>query len=256
MVTKRGKQILVLGASFQNKGAQAMLFSTISEFSKRFPESVFYFSTDCVYENEELYKFTPVNTHYENRYHVDIKQLISDIIHGKSNMTTKYPEIKGVMNDIDFVVDISGYALGSDWNYIRNKYYLDIIKFVKSYGKTIYLMPQSFGPFDYKEKETELKKSISKIMKYPKVIFAREMEGKESLENEFKLKNVRYSPDIVLQSDKINIESVFNKKIDLKIPEINSKKNVCIIPNRQIFKRGNEKKILGLYDNIINKLIS
>ena len=37
------KNILIVGANFNNKGAQAMLFVTVDEIRKRFPDAKIYF---------------------------------------------------------------------------------------------------------------------------------------------------------------------------------------------------------------------
>ncbi len=248
---KTEKTILILGASFRNKGAQAMLFSTVSEFTKIFPGSRFYFSTDTKYDDKN-YRFYPVNTHYEKKHHISVRDYISKLIRHKDN-NNAYPEIKKIMNEVDLVLDVSGYALGSDWPEWKNRYYLDMIDFVRSYGKPIYLMPQSFGPFD-REEADKLKKRIEKTLGYPKIVFARETEGKDLLEKDFALTNVLYSPDLVLQTKNIDMEAVFKEKPDINVPQITTKNNVCIIPNMQTVKRGNEEDILSLYRGIVNRL--
>ena len=249
------KQILILGASFQNKGAQSMLFSTISELSIRFPNSTFFFSTECLYENKDDYSFIPVNTRYEKKYHISAKTMINSIFKRNNTNDLNHREIRTVMKNIDFVTDVSGYALGNKWPEWKNRYYLDMIDFVKSYGKRIYLMPQSFGPFDYKENANKIKKRIKKTLSYPKVVFAREIESKQMLEDHFGLTNVKYSPDLVLQTYDLRLNTIFRKNPEISFPVIKSEKSVCIIPNIQAFKRGETDKLLELYKGIIDQLV-
>ena len=50
------KKIMIVGAYFNNKGAQSMLFITTEELKKRDPECEVYFATEEVY-NESDFSF-------------------------------------------------------------------------------------------------------------------------------------------------------------------------------------------------------
>ena len=53
------KKFLIIGANFINKGAQSMLFITMDEIYKRFPNAIVYFGTfEDIDESE--YRFKPV----------------------------------------------------------------------------------------------------------------------------------------------------------------------------------------------------
>ena len=88
-------------------------------------------------------------------------------------------------------------------------------------------------------KAKKLKEDIRKLLPYAKVIFAREKEGKKSLES-LGIKDVKLSTDLVLQSKGFNAGQIMNGRLPVEQPA------VCIIPNTQCVKRGTPERIFGL----------
>ena len=73
------------------------------------------------------------------------------------------------------LIDISGYAIGSNWSDKVCSDYLDNIEFAQAYGVPVYLMPQSFGPFEYttdpgKAIDARIRRVFPKITKKPEYI--------------------------------------------------------------------------------------
>lgn len=58
--------------------------------------------------------------------------------------------LRDVLENTYAIVDISGYALSSQWRIGSAVGYLARIELAKKYGIKVYLMPQSFGFFSYK----------------------------------------------------------------------------------------------------------
>ena len=79
-------------------------------------------------------------------------------------------------------------------------------------------MPQSFGPFTYDQKLNYINKRLSSLLKYPRIIFAREKEGYDAHVNSFNLNNVLLSNDLVLQNTGINWNNIFTYKPEQSIP--------------------------------------
>lgn len=117
-------------------------------------------------------------------------------------------------------------------------------------------MPQSFGPFNYSGiRAVKMNRKIKKVLKYVDVICAREKQGYDILTKQFGLKNVKKTYDLVLNNKSVDLRNVFYDIPKLNIPDIKTN-SVAIIPNQQNSKFGNEQEILGIYKEIIDKLIS
>ncbi len=162
---------------------------------------------------------------------------------------------KKILANTDILVDISGYALGSDWSLASTLYYTSKIKTASKYGIKVYLMPQSFGPFDYtKIISPFINKIIKSSLKSPSIIFARENEGLELLTNKYKLENVELSPDLVLQNESLNMGNIYRKAPIIRDLDI-KKDSVAIVPNMKNFKHGNKDEVIKLYIKAINRLL-
>ncbi len=259
------KKILIVGANFYNKGAQSMLFVTVSEIKKRCPEIKIFFATTDIFE-EDLFVFSRVFYAHtakqialgKHELYKRCKCLAKDIIKlisGKHNDFGHYKQLKKLIPDIDLIIDISGFNLGEKWSISTQEDYLDNIRLARKYQIPMILMPQSFGPFNYRGDKKYLLEEISELLTYPKVIFAREREGYDALVKGFGLSNVRLSSDLVLQSQEINVNDVYNNEIHLDVPEISAENAVGIVPNSQCFNHGDKEKIFKLYRSIIDVLL-
>ena len=117
------------------------------------------------------------------------------------------------------------------------------------YGKPIILLPQSFGPFDYKGKKgLYLFERIKKDLKYVNLICAREKQGYDVLSKELHLTNVILSPDIVLQSK----NSYFEKYKQGNNQDRQNK--ILIIPNVHCYDY-NPERLIQAYFSIISYLL-
>ena len=257
---------MITGANFGNKGAQSMLFVTTDELRKRFPLCSVYFVSDGKY-NESDYVFkkgisSRVLRAYtgggEARFKAFCKGLILDavkLIHGERNFfLSEYCGLPSHMSSMTALVDISGFTLGSKWGVKSPERYIMKIKLAKKYNVPVYLMPQSFGPFDYEPKIMQkITPLLSAELQYPRMIFAREKDGYDYLTQLFGLKNVYLSTDLVLQNKGVNPENIFRVKPSLSVPKITGNiENAAVIPNKRCFQHGNGDKILECYRKIID----
>lgn len=260
-------KVLITGAQFSNKGAQSLLYSVISELRGRYKDIVIYY---IPIDNFRKYthiqcKFT---TTYDNKSYVDRKSNIKKYskrylkcLFDSLEIATKYKKhgikkYSDVIKDIDVLIDVSGFALSDKFSVEANYRLLRYVEDSKKYGAKVILMPQSFGPFNYKDQKSELDHRITEVLPKADLIFAREYEGKEFLENIYHLSNVEISLDTVLQASDIKIESVFVNKGAIEPPILQTKSNVGIIPNEQTVHHGDATKVLKVYKEIINKLLS
>ena len=254
-----------------------MLYVTVNELRKRFTNCNIYFATSENY-SEELYNFHKI--YYSElaqkialegikRFKIAakllkllIKDCIKFIIGRKNFYFMKSFELSRFLakNKINALVDISGFSLSSKWGNYVPYHYIDKIKLAKKYNIPVYLMLQSFGPFDYTpDIMPEIKLILSDILQYPRIIFAREREGFDMLENIFALHNVKLSADLVLQNSGIDDENIFNSRPVLNIPNVDSDTPLAgIVPNMRCLDKGraNHDKIFAIYQSIIKYILS
>lgn len=260
-------KILITGANFENKGAQSMLFITADEIRKRAGNAEIYFSTSekCNLRNyrfKSVYLTTLTQKIALSKHYISlpfIKNTLRDCIRfilGRKKNIWQFTRLRELMPDIDVIIDVSGFALGQKWSAGSQEDYLNNIRIAKKYNIPMYLMPQSFGGFSYSDDKKYLLPEIKELLKYPRVIFAREKAGYTELTKRFRLNNVKLSADLVLQNKSIELSNIYRKIPDLTIPELKTSGNTAIIPNMQCFKHGDREKNLALYKSIIDSLIS
>lgn len=226
-----GNIFLVTGAQFENKGAQSMLFVTVSELKKKYPKcDIYYLPIDPIDNYPD-----PVLSKYQ--FHI-----IRDGVGIYSQLYDLIPQLKAI-------IDVSGYALASKWNC---DHFIQILLLAKNNKIPIYYMPQSFGPFDFK---TDLDEKVKKGLMHATVIFAREKEGYDLLIQKYNLKNVKLSKDMVLQNREIIIDNVYLKGLQLGSYKLETDCNVGIIPNIRTYEFCSKDQIIEIYKYIIVKLL-
>lgn len=250
------KNIIITGGGFVNKGAQAMTFITISELRKRFPnhEILLYAPVELSDKNLDLsiYNFGFVNWNPIIFAKAQSNPLLNIACTIKNK--TDYSKAKNIYKNCDLMVDISGYAIGSNWRKKICSDYLDNIQWAKAFNIPIYLLPQSFGPFDYSTDEGyEIDRRTAELFPYVKTIFAREKEGYDALISRYNLKNVELADDIVLCC-KIEKYDVFNEGVNINIPKIRDN-SIGIVPNSKTIEFGNEEELINSYKSIIETLL-
>lgn len=260
-----GKIFLIVGANFENKGAQSMLFISVDEIKKRNPGAEVYFAgvevfDDTYFAYHELY-YTEDSKNIalgNNALPLALKCVIKDAIKplfGKRNNLFRFGETKKLFPDLDFIIDVSGFNLGSKWDIQTQEAYIQNIRLAKRYNIPMVMMPQSFGNFNYSKEKAYLLPEIGELLKYPKIIFAREKEGYQMLLDEFHLDNVRLSTDIVLQNTGVDMANIYKKVPAMRLPEV-EKNAVAVIPNKQCFNHGDKESNLKVYKELITHLIS
>lgn len=252
--------ILIVGANFENKGSQSMLFTCVSCLRDKWPNcKIYYKSTDKNVDcNIFKFDFLAYNQYIARLMVGNVIMKVIATFLGVINAIKIGKPIKSVfelisiIKKIDVIIDISGYQLGSNWSKDINNEFLNNITVAKRYKIPIFIMPQSFGPFEYDDKA--INKRIKNELPYVSIIYAREDEGYRLLTGKYGLTNVRKAPDIVLVNSKINIGSIYKKAPVFNIPEI-VPNSVGIIPNMRSFEKNNCKEILKLYYDVIDLLV-
>ncbi len=253
---KGGKNILIFGGELFNKGAQAMTFTAIDQLKKKFPNKEIYLFSSLDFERDEkekkIFNFQILPWNWETKFRI-LADLNKTLVKN-SDYGILEKKIVSILKNSKLIIDISGYALSSQWGNFSWLNYLVNIIIAKKYSIPYYIFPQSIGPFDYPIKhKTILYPLIWVYFKYPKKIFVREKQGFNLLKK-FTQKNLQMSTDIVLHNKNYDPGRIYKKPPLFK--KINIKKNsVAIIPNARIIKRANEKMIYLSYKLLIQKLL-
>lgn len=277
--------ILITGAQLANKGAESMLYIVTDEMKKRFPDAIIYFATNCDYD-ESKYTFKKF---FMSERGLDIaiggpratyavlKGILKDTIKiciGKRKNLGHFYDVRDHFGEMDMMIDVSGFNIGKQWSKGTHRIFMNRIELAKRNNIPVYLMPQSFGPFDYDANMKSMKTRMEELLPYPKLIFAREKEGYNDLIKTFDLHNVVLSTDLVLQNTGIDWRNVFTSEPVINVPAFDSYgdiggvrslnedvgsdylKVVGVVPNKQCFNHGDMNWNLKIYQAVIDQLLS
>lgn len=234
------KNIIIAGGGLVNKGAQAMTLISICELKKRFPDHRIYLlawntspeerQRHAIYDLE-LLAVPPLK--FAEAAHNPLKKAIFALRYRQA-----FVEADAVYRNTDLLIDVSGYALGSNWSAKVCNDYLDNIEHALAYDIPVYLMPQSFGPFDYTDAAGKAIDDRTRRL-FPRIkhIFAREQEGYDALVSHYGLSNVTLTHDMVLASRIHDYSPALRGKIEWPLPEI-TENSMCLIPNVRVADNG------------------
>lgn len=249
--------IVIVGGDLSNKGAQAMTFTVVDQMRRRYPQHDMYLFSNSDFERpeqeKERYSFEILPWGVDQRLisllESPLPSFISDIF---NEIDT---EVKQVFSNSEFIIDISGYALSSQWGFERSFSYLSNIILARKKSIPIYILPQSIGPFDYKLfQKIPINILFNIYLSYPKVICSREKEGVKELSS-YITNNVNHEFDIVLQNEDYNLNNIYDE-----IPFINTinidDNSIGIVPNSKVLDRMKSSEFYALYDSIIESAIN
>ena len=251
------KNIIITGGELFNKGAQAMVFAAVDEMKKRFPDHQIYVLSerDCRRSKaeKEIYSFNFMGWYppkFAKAQHSCFMRILCLLRHNR-----EFRECDRIYRNTDLMVDVSGYALGTIWSDNCNKLYLDNIFFAKEFNIPVYLMPQSFGPFDFPEQNRkEIDDRIRELLPYCKVICTREKDSYDLLTEKYKLKNVVLKNDLVLNHKETALSNIFRTDIKFDLPAI-VRRSVAVIPNVQNTKIDTGNTMTELYCETIKFML-
>lgn len=234
------KTILIIGGNFINKGAESMLMATVDGIRKHFPGydpvlvDLFPVKTDVEKKN---YDFRIVNMHVRTLFRISFPLL--KMFFTRKTISDDENTINRLFREADALFDISGYGLSAhNQPLLWSVAYLLPFHLARKSRVPVWLLPQSFGPFNFRG----IKKLLFRwwgqdLLNYPTLAFAREPESMEALESVRK-SPVLLSSDIVLHREpKTGIQSC---------------REVIVIPNRQLFNFSEPEKVVGLFVELIH----
>ncbi|RJF85841.1 polysaccharide pyruvyl transferase family protein [Sphingomonas cavernae] len=259
------KVFIITGIQMRNKGSQAMFLSLSYSLKSIYGECEVIGFADR-YDSPEQYTFPlfPYDDYTRNVLKYGLHKvpfLVPILTHFVARLRksgkwhNKIPKMRNALLKADAIFDASGYTLGSGWPKKSGRILLDTIRIARRYDKKIILMPQSFGPFDWGEKDdSDFTDDVKKELSYPIKIYAREREGYECLTS-LGLRNVELSADMVIREKifpktcQICAEYKDNEKI---YPKQNS---VGFIINKNVFRIGDASAVIDLYARMLEQLL-
>lgn len=234
------RSIIIAGGGLVNKGAQAMTLISICELKKRFPDHQMVLLTwdaspaarekHAMYDLE-LLEIPPLK--FASAAHNPLLRALYSLRYGDT-----FRRADSIYRNAELFVDISGYALGSNWSDKVCNDYLDCLEHALAYDIPVYLLPQSFGPFAYHDKAGQaIDARTRKLFPKAKKIFAREQEGYDALVSRYELTNVQLTHDMVLASKIEDYSPALRKNVAFNIADIPDN-SICLIPNVRVADSG------------------
>lgn len=231
--------VIISGGNFGNKGAQAMTYITLFECMKRFPDANY------------ILQFP--NGFYTVRSIQELQTLSEIKPESSGSKIQKLKQMLKIYKDADIMLDISGFELAAKLGTYPNLRYLYKIALSKWNKVKVYLMPQSFGPFDYKGlKKLLFMPLIRHYLKYPVVCYAREQQGYEDLKKAAPKANVILSRDMVLQNKEIEV-FLENTQIPAALEAL-LENAVGLIPNSRLNEQCGKERAFLCYRTAIQTL--
>ncbi|MCC2606089.1 polysaccharide pyruvyl transferase family protein [Planctobacterium marinum] len=248
--------VVITGGELFNKGAQSMTFTVVNEIRRRMPEAqITLLSTpDFVRSEQEKQTYNFDILPWDLRFKLRRYGIFKSLIKTKYYSTELEQQAWQRFSSADLLMDISGFGLSSVFEAQRIAQYLLDLALAKRKKVPVVLMPQSFGPFNFS--------GVSKILfnlfaptliKYPKRIFAREMDGIKHLQNLAPLQSVSKSVDLVLQSEEIDAKRVFKQPpvFDFKANDA----SVAVVPNQKVKLHGSANSVEQMFSDLIQRLL-
>lgn len=255
--TRKANNIILVGGELFNKGAQAMTFTAVTALKQKFPDkNIYLFSTrDFKRSAEEKNNLSFHILPWRWKTKVSLFSRLNFLFRKRSKLNHQIKVLKEVIADGCLFIDISGYALSSQWSLFRSMDYLLNIMIAKKFSVPYYIFPQSIGPFHYRLRDKLLLSPLllKSCLKYPTKIFAREDKGFNSV-SRFTRSNLYKSCDIVLYSKGYSLAHIYRN-----IPHVKNFKiepgSVGIIPNVKVMERTDQEDMYALYNAMIERLI-
>ena len=237
-------KILIRGGNLINKGAEAMLLTTVNQLKKRSDNVDFYvFPLDY-----EIGSYKKLGIH-EMSYKNDKKSILFYFLKRFYRLSIPYLRMgkMDVLNQIDIcrnfdgIIDISGYNYGDYWGVSGFKgLTIWLKKFNKRNNKFYILMPQAFGPFT----QEDFNKYFDSFFANSELIFARDPQSYNYLDSKkANSQNLKLYPDMVFSFSEEDRTSV----------DIKEKQQLLFgyAPNIHVKKIIDEKFYEGKYYELI-----
>ncbi len=259
---KNPMNILIIGANFSNKGAEAMLKTVQQELSRKYKDVTFYMICR-EYEKElaEQNGFVPVFDESSEmtkqfrslKWRVEGK-FLKVVLNKKKPFYFPFPfdTIQKKIKKLDLVIDVSGFAYADSWGKPMIDETIKLMDFCRrKYNSKFYFLPQAWGSFDKPEVAASANQMLGKASRF----YARDHVSRKFL-SRIMNKQEQEIPllhDIVFTydgSEKINPAELM-KSIGYSK---NNRPLIGISPNLRVFEKLEGKGIDNKYIKIMMAL--
>ncbi len=181
------QRILIRGATFENKGAEAMIRSVQSGIIAAIPDAVglLDLTRGAEWSPAQLRGLEP---RAGLRYHGRGRQIIATVVGGVGRIISPRAALRcveavtGVDARIDFLVDITGYGVGDVWTRTGAKglvvsSLMDDVKLLAMADVPSIYLPQAWGPF----RKWQSRRSADQLLRSAMRLYARDRESLEWL---------------------------------------------------------------------------
>lgn len=241
--------IEIVGAGFENKGAELMLRTTVSELRKRMIDPKL--AIDPFYGSFEDRSELKLRQMFPKRNHVGSsgfeKKIKQQQFYSKpifEKVLRKFPGLSlfdyGIetINTTSALIDIAGFAYTEEWGVKPTEDFATLAEVYKKNKKPVIMLPQALGPF----KSPNIIKAFNKVIQNATLIYARDQESFQNARNISDSPNILLAPDITLFS---------NDSADF-MPD--SSGHICIVPNIRMLDQG-KSKWQENYENLLLKFV-
>jgi len=239
--------ILIRGAGFDNKGAEAMLRTVQREVGRRIPNACFHILVsplEVQFANISGFSPTLRSSNLEGMLG------LSPLVLGRRALAFLHnPDFRRAMmvssgaareilmvKAVDAVIDISGYAYGDAWDVNYCKDAQAWVDYCKNHGKPYIFLPQAWGPFEKKD----IAKWTRGLCEDASLLFARDQESFNHLsslfDNPSEPDKIHMAPDIVFrfQGEHLNVGASILRDMGY---EFGTKPLIGMVPNMHVYRR-------------------
>ncbi len=250
--------VIITGASIENLGAESMTCIAINKAKSLVPGcEIILASTDKKGMQGKI-KLKVCKYDFPTDLPCHKNTLFGQIIKKYSSVEIEDPLYERILPKTKCIIDVSGYALTTNFGLDTVYRYLNRIFIASKYNIPIHICSQSFGPVIYKNKSEKFITNffLKKYLSYPEILEAREKAGLQFL-HKYTRKNIILKPDMVLlYKNKIPYDDLRKISFNENSYVEKSIDGVAIIPNEKIIaKTTTGKRYLDLLKVIINYLI-
>jgi polysaccharide pyruvyl transferase WcaK-like protein len=258
--------ILLIGANFSNKGAEAMMLTVKQEMEKRY-DSTKIFMLCRGYEKELAEKLGIIPVFSKSGAFEKKMKSIRHRVKGKLYKILfkkevpyvfKFPfaQIRKYARDVDLVIDISGFAYADSWGVPVISETIKLQRVLKKKGIKFYFLPQAWGSFD----KPEVARAMTEMLSMANKFYARDLVSQKYLSDLLhkKADNVPLMHDLVF-----GFENSHPGKNVLGNMGFNPDKNKLLIgisPNLRVYEKaagfGEKNEYLILLLSLANYCIN
>ncbi|MDO3379729.1 polysaccharide pyruvyl transferase family protein [Geoalkalibacter halelectricus] len=264
-------KILIRGAGFENKGAEAMLRVAQRELGKRIPDASFY-ATVSPLEAPYAYRAGIVPLFYAPSPRMQMLRTIPfapkvpEFLLAKKNpdfaravkIHTKAAYEINAIGAVDAVLDVSGFSYSDSWGSGGFKYAWPWLEYCQLKNKPYIFLPQAWGPFE----KVEVSQWAKKLCSAGPMIISRDDESSKYLAKlqGISVGEVLQSPDIAFRflGDPTSVGRSILDEFGLGV----DRPVIGVVPNMRVYERspgagvGNHyiKLLVALVDYCISSL--